>query len=603
MTAPSAKRLRLSGCEVPRQSPQARESLLRREEFDGPPCAQLVARGVRSTPYGFQRALLGFGCGRRALMCCDDMGLGKTFQVLSLMRMDPPSRQFLEDATRVARYRGNTLVVVLKVTLEQWEQEYHRHLRPLCGAHRPLVFYGSACKRISLAELCSAEMVVTTYDCLRQSGDSPVGSTLLSVQWWRVVLDEAHVIRNPASRKFAVIDQLECCRRVALSGTPVHNKVDDLFPMLRFLRLDGFHASLDAAKAHWKTNYQSWLDAGQKERVHQQISDLLDPAVIRRMKSGTWRGAPIVKGLPRKRFRVVAVKFKQSEDDLYSCIEQKCLQKARDVLKAGDRLKGTDDAAFGKLHALRLCCNVPQMCVDTRGRDLYTGSACAVCNVDAVSLFECGCTVCADCTDSLDACPACGKRLGRGVPVDASTTHNDPAPSSKHQELYRLLCDMPHGDKAIVFSSWIMALDSIQRHAMKGRFERFARVDGKTTGNERRRQLDSFRNDKECRVILMTIGAGGTGIDLREANHVFITDPHWNPAIESQACDRAYRIGQTKDVTITRLIQQRACGADTIERVIQHVQRSKQHVMDTVFPKPPARAIMRMLEATQPAGA
>lgn len=131
------------------------------------------------------------------------------------------------------------------------------------------------------------------------------------------------------------------------------------------------------------------------------------------------------------------------QDDLYACIEESCLRKAREVLRAGDSVKGTDDAAFGKLHALRLCCDVPQMCVDSRGRELYAGSECAACGCESVSLYGCGCTVCPDCTDSLEACPACGGRLGRGVPVEPSVTHHDPTPSSKLQALYKLLTDTP----------------------------------------------------------------------------------------------------------------------------------------------------------------
>jgi SNF2 family DNA or RNA helicase len=94
----------------------------------------------------------------------------------------------------------------------------------------------------------------------------------------------------------------------------------------------------------------------------------------------------------------------------------------------------------------------------------------------------------------------------------------------------------------------------------------------------------------------MTLGAGGTGIDLREANRVILMDPHWNPAVEAQACDRAYRIGQTKDVLITMLVQRRPKGlVSTIEQIIKHVQRSKQASADALFPKPPAREIVQYM--------
>ena len=659
MGIPPVKRARVqvqtSTSSADRDVIAANERLYRREEHEalGPSTKELSARGVTSVPFAFQRALLGFALtgarppaptsahqypraptsthertthvlpwswivGPKSILCCDDMGLGKTFQVLSLVRMQPAPAQFYMDAARAKRYRGNTLVIVLKVTMEQWIAEYARHLRPLCDAHVAVLFHGKAARKTTIAQLCACELVVTTYDCIRAMADGHEGCSLLSVQWWRVVLDEAHVIKNPLSRKFAVIDQLECSRRVALSGTPVHNDVADLFPLLRFLRIPGFgkdgNAARESANAYWRERFATRLgmDVAGHAPVHAaeaaaariealaELRALLEPVVIRRMKNSTWAGRPILPGLPRKRIEMVHVDFRPAEDEMYASIEESCLRKASEtLLRAGDRVKGCESAAFGKLHALRLCCSVPMLCVDPSGRALYDDCTCGVCSCERVSLYPCGCTLCIDCAESVeDICPVCQKRLDhdRGVPVEASVTHADEAPSSKLQKLFQILCDTPEGEKTIVFSSWLMVLDSIERHLMKGPFSNFARVDGTVTSLERARQLATFRSDPACRVILMTLGAGGTGIDLREANRVILMDPHWNPAVEAQACDRAYRIGQTKDVLITMLVQRRPKGlVSTIEQIIKHVQRSKQASADALFPKPPAREIVQYM--------
>lgn len=110
-----------------------------------------------------------------------------------------------------------------------------------------------------------------------------------------------------------MIDQLECVKRVALSGTPIHNKIEDLFPMLRFLRLAGFERSLSAALCHWKANYQARLEAGQKQQVKDAIKQVLVPCVIRRMKISMWFDHPIVANMTKKRFTVCSVQFKKHE--------------------------------------------------------------------------------------------------------------------------------------------------------------------------------------------------------------------------------------------------------------------------------------------------
>ena len=492
---------------------EGRDAILcRRESYDGPTLDELKNRGVRSAAYPFQRAFLGFCEGNKRVLLADDMGLGKTFQVLCLVRMQPPPPRFFEGAVQARRFRGNTLVVVLKVTLEQWLTEYERHLEPLDPRiHRGIIYHGARAKGVSLADLCSCELVITTYDYIRMTARNEEGCPLLSVQWWRVVLDEGHYIKNPLSAKFRTIDQLEAARRVVMSGTPVHNGAGDVFPICRFLRLEEFAGAFEAAERYWKSMYETPLLCGDRADALRRIRRMLTPIVIRRSKTGTFRGARLVEGMPKKTFDTRYVPFDPEEDTLYAAIEESCKAKAQKVLKAaGDAIKGAEEAAFGKLHAMRLCCSVPQMCIDRSGRHAYVGSVCGACSSEQVSLYPCGCTLCRECVQDIEACPSCGKKLGKATPIEASTTHDDRAPSSKLKTLYALLCNLPAEDKAIVFSSWIMVLDSIERHIMRGPvLGTYARIDGSVSGNERRKQLEAFRSDPLCKVMLMTIGAGG----------------------------------------------------------------------------------------------
>jgi DNA repair protein RAD5 len=566
------------------------ETLYKREHVESLNLNEDFAKhGIKSVPYPFQRASIQFCKNNRNVLLTDDMGLGKTFQTLCIVRLDPPTQKFFHDAIEAKRYRGNTLIICPKIVMEQWCDEYMLHTRPMAAAHTPFLYHSSArTGNATPSELCSHEIVVTTYDFLRTKSKNDF--SLLSVQWWRVVLDEAHVIKNHLSKRFEVVDLLESTRRIALSGTPIHNNLGDLFPIFRFFKI--FRGFLYNAHLEWVNNVTLKLENKKlKKSAIDYVHTILKPIVVRRMKRSAWRGKRLIESLPQKVYKNILVPMHEDEVKVYNAIEKASSKHLDGLLQSGESLKGLN-TAFGKLHALRMCCVVPSLCIN--GLNEFSEDVmCALCDSGLqCNLYSCGCTVCESCMRKTQkVCVSC-----ESTPVFASsssTVGNTKSESfkenlkisSKMRALSKILHETPLGEKTIVFSSWVMVLDAIESTIPDAICGKFTRLDGTMDTNSRKESIKKFKNDSSCTILLMTIGAGSTGLDLKCANRVIFVDPQWNPALESQAEDRVYRIGQTKTCHITRLMQTiEGRPQPTIELIIRNIQKSKTKCMTTFFP-------------------
>ena len=562
-------------------------SVYRRESQPLLDCEIFRRRGVRTKPYDFQNAFVSFASANKKVLCCDDMGLGKTFQVLATLRLDPPSKRFLVDAARAGRYRGNTLVICPKIVLRQWASEYAAHLSERAGG--VLVYHPSQrTQDTPIEDLCRFEVVVTTYDYMRSSASLRAASELLSIQWWRIVLDEAHLLKNIESKRFLVIDALESSRRIALSGTPIQNNRNDLFGVLRFLRVEGLTGPIQQAHRHWIKTFEApfeGADEKARRRATECLMKLLKTIVVRRMKTGVWRGRSLIHNLPAKSRKVVTVGMTKEEEEVYDKIVSAYLSSTTAMSKAGDVLKGAGEAhAFAKMSAMRLCCVTPSFCLDTTGRDQFADAVCSACfqGETQAALLGCGCVLCTDCDDGTKQCPVCKKQAGGRVQIARNEPRKRSKNSAKLSALKSVLERTPAGDKVIVFSNWVVALDAIEEHAIPPG-KTFLRLDGRLNQKERDNVVASFKDDPQRTILLMSLGAGSTGIDLKVANHVVFLDGHWNPAIEAQAEDRVFRIGQKKAVQITRLLAAKQTGR-TIEQIIHAVQKMKSKQLDTFFP-------------------
>jgi len=442
------------------------------DAFAGVPEAPLPA-DLRATLRDYQRrgvdwlAFLG-DAGLGALLA-DDMGLGKTLQALCAVR-------------------GRTLVVAPTSVLFGWVDEATR-FRP---ALRRSLYHGP-----SRALDPDADLTFTSYALLRLDRER-----LAAVEWDGVVLDEAQNIKNPESQVAQAAFALRARRRTALTGTPVENRLDELWSLFHFLNPGflGGRRDFEARVARRVAEGDADAAANLRRRLR--------PFVLRRRKD------EVARELPPRQELVVHVTLSEAERALYDAVRAATLPGVVAQLRAG----GSVIAALEALLRLRQACCHPAL---LPGREGAEGSA------------------------KLEAL------------------------------LERLETAVADGHRALVFSQWTSLLDLVEP-ALVAAGLAFARLDGST--RDRAGVVGAFSDPAGPPVLLISLRAGGTGLNLTAADHVFLLDPWWNPAVEDQAADRAHRIGQTRPVLVHRLV-----ARDSVEEAMLALQARKRGLADAAL--------------------
>ncbi|MCA9513494.1 MAG: DEAD/DEAH box helicase, partial [Myxococcales bacterium] len=395
-------------------------------------------------------------------LLADDMGLGKTLQALTVVR-------------------GKTLVVAPTSVLFNWANEAAR-FRP---SLRTSVYHGA--KRALEAD---ADLVITSYALLR------LDPVLTEQAWDTVILDEAQAIKNPESQVAQAASRLRADFRLTLTGTPVENRLDDLWSQLNFAN-PGLLGTLE----DFRERYAQPIADG-KPGVAARLRERTRPFILRRMKRD------VAKELPPRTDVVLRSELAPAERDLYDAMRLAARKDVIEQLAGG----GSVLAALEALLRLRQAACHP------------------------------------------------GLLPGQEAPG-----------SSKVTLLVELLEEMAsEGHKGLVFSQWTGLLDLVEPHLRDAGLD-FVRLDGST--RDRGAVVDAFQADDGPPVMLLSLKAGGTGLNLTAADHVFLLDPWWNPAVEDQAADRAHRIGQDKPVLVHRLV-----SADTVEERILALQAAKRQL-------------------------
>jgi SNF2 family DNA or RNA helicase len=396
------------------------------------------------------------------------MGLGKTVQALAALR-------------------GRTLVVSPTSVVFNWAAEARRFRPDL----RVSLYHGSR-RRLDDA----ADVTLTSYPLLRNDVDA-----LAEIAWDTVVLDESQMIKNPDSQVARAAYRLRAGWRITLSGTPVENRLDELWSQLHFTNPGLLGGRADFAD-RWAAPVANG-DPGAAARLRERIK----PFVLRRKKRD------VAPELPPRTEAVLHVELDDRERELYDSVRAAT---QRDILKLLE-------AGGGVMQALEALLRLRQ----------------------------------ASCHSAL--------LPGQSAPS-----------SSKVEALLDALTDAAaDGHKALVFSQWTSLLDLIEPHLEAAEIP-FARLDGST--RDRAGVVGDFQRDDGPPVMLISLKAGGTGLNLTAADHVFLVDPWWNPAVEDQAADRAHRIGQDKPVMVYRLV-----ARDTVEERILALQASKRALADAAL--------------------
>lgn len=340
---------------------------------------------------------------------------------------------------------------------------------------------------------------LTSYGVLRMDAEA-----LAAVDWDTLILDETQVIKNPDSQIARAAHRLRGKFRVALSGTPIENRLDDLWSQFQFL-----NPGLLWSRAEFQERFGEAIRNGNLRKL-EKLRSRIRPFLLRRLKS------EVAPELPPRTEVVLHCDLGEEEQSVYKSVLAASKKEVLEKLQTS----GTVFAALEMLLRLRQACCHPAL-VPGSGVDATYGSA--KLNLLLESLEE-----------SLDL-----------------------------------------GHRALVFSQWTSLLDLVERRFQE-RGLRFSRLDGATRNRDQ--VVSAFQKADGAQVMLLSLKAGGVGITLTAADHIYILDPWWNPAAEDQAADRAHRIGQENPVFIHRLV-----ARDTVEDKILMLQKRKRALADGVM--------------------
>lgn len=401
-------------------------------------------------------------------MLADDMGLGKTLQTLCSIH-------------------GKTLIVAPTSVLPSWVNQI-KTFRPKL---KYSVFHGSD-RQLDLNQ----DVILTTYALLRLDQ-----KLLIENHWDTVVLDETQTIKNPGSQVAQAAYRLQGDFKIALSGTPIENKLEDLWSQFQFLN-PGLLGSLET----FQEQYIDPISRGDKE-TQKVLQKRIQPFLLRRLKN------EVAPELPSRTESVLYSEMTSEEWDIYNSLIASTRKEILQKLEKGQ----------GILAALELLLRLRQACC-------------------------------------------------HGALVPGQTLQM----SSKLALLVETLeKSIALGHRALVFSQWTSYLDLMEPILKKHQIS-YSRLDGTTKNRDE--VVSEFQSPEGPSVMLLSLKAGGVGLTLTAADHIFIMDPWWNPAVEEQAANRAHRIGQKNPVFIHRLV-----AKNTIEEKVLDLQKAKQQLAQTIF--------------------
>lgn len=458
-----------------------------------PAVLEKTLREYQKIGYTWMRTLARYHFGG---ILADDMGLGKTLQVIALLTA------FYQEKTeqKAAGNEGSgselplpSLIVCPASLVYNWGQEFARFSPEI----RVLLIAGTAKERqeqleeqMRMEASEGAQVIITSYDLLKRDRAAYLGRT-----FEYEIIDEAQVIKNAKTQGAKAVKEISANVRFALTGTPVENRLSELWSIFDFL-MPGFLYSY----RKFRERYELPIVKNQDPEALTALRRMTGPFVLRRLKKD------VLRELPGKEERIVYSAASGRQQKLYTA----------SALKLKEALAGGAWSGNGKLEVLsqlmrlrQICCD-PALCFED-----YTGESA-----------------------KLETC----------VSLIASAS--------------------AAGHKILLFSQFASMLERIRERLLQEGISSHLLV-GATPKEERSRMVQAFASD-EVPVFLISLKAGGTGLNLTAADIVIHYDPWWNVAAQNQATDRAYRIGQEKPVTVYKLILK-----DTIEENLLKLQNAK----------------------------
>ncbi|EMD37109.1 hypothetical protein CERSUDRAFT_155596 [Gelatoporia subvermispora B] len=544
----------------------------------------------------------------------DDMGLGKTIQVITRI---VERRATKKDAR--AGWAPTTLVVCPVAVVGQWASE----IKKIAIGLKVIEHHGSS-RTSDPAALERAHVVITSYNTVaseygaytesakdegtktksKKAADSDDSDSiriartvrkrapakkkdaLFRVKWWRIVLDEAHNIKNRSTKSAQACFKLDGNYRWCLTGTPMQNNVEELFSLLHFLRVRPLNNW-----ATFKSQIAQPVKAGKTARAMKRLQVVLASIMLRRTKDTLINGKPILQ-LPDRNVQIVDCEFDPEERAFYESVEQKVSNKLQQLQEQGEMSKNYTSMLVLLLR-LRQACNHPSLITQDYKKDREAVEPRAAKNDDdddeaddladafaglGVSQIK-RCQLCQEELTSENmgddgTCSACLDVAVKARRKSMNPSSGLPPQSAKTRKTLELLQSIDERsdstEKTIIFSQFTSMLDIIEPF-LKDAGVKFVRYDGSMNKIEREQALEKIKTSSSTRVILISFKAGSTGLNLTCCNNVILIDLWWNPALEDQAFDRAHRFGQKRDVHIHKL-----CVPDTVEQRILELQERKR---------------------------
>lgn len=573
----------------------------------------------------------------------DEMGMGKTIQTIALLMNDTNKRP--------------SLVVAPTVALMQWKNEINQHT----NGKLKIYLYHGASKTVNIADLAPYDVILTTYSVLesvyrkqtygfkRKTGLIKEASALHNIDFYRVILDEAHNIKDRQSNTAKAVNVLRTQKRWCLSGTPLQNRIGEMYSLIRFLDIDPFSkyfcTKCDCASKEWHfsdfmhcdacshvvmqhtnffnhfmlKNIQKFGVEGPGLESFNNIQTLLKNIMLRRTK--VERADDL--GLPPRIVTIRRDYFNDEEKDLYRSLYSDVTRKYNSYVEEGVVLNNYANI-FSLITRMRQLADHPDLVLkritkDSPGMDGVI--VCQLCDDEAEEPIESKChhKFCRLCikeyvesfleSDSNLTCPVC--HIGLSIDLSQPSLEVDMSAFKKQsivsrlnlkgtwksstkiealvEELYKSRSPV-RTIKSIVFSQFTSMLDLVEWRLKRAGFKT-VKLQGSMSPTQRDQTIKYFMNNIECEVFLVSLKAGGVALNLCEASQVFILDPWWNPSVEWQSGDRVHRIGQFRPVKITRF-----CIEDSIESRIIELQEKKANMIHATINQDQA-AISRLTPA------
>ncbi len=423
----------------------------------------------------------------------DDMGLGKTIQFIAFL-LHLKEQEALEKPT---------LLVCPTSVLGNWEREVKKFGPPL----KVLLYHGDKRPKGKAFEQAvqGKDLVITSYALIHRDV-----KTHQSIAWQGIVLDEAQNIKNPEAKQSQVLRQLEASFRIALTGTPVENRLQELWSILDFLN-PSYLGPRQFFQRRFAIPIEKYGDAASLKTLR----SLVQPFILRRLKTDR----TIIQDLPEKQEMTLFCGLSAEQAQLYEKVVAESLAEIESA--QGIQRRGMILALLVKLKQI---CNHPGQ-------------------------------------------------------FHKETTLKQPQRSGKLMRLEEMLEEaLSEGDRALIFTQFAEWGKLLKPHLEQYLGREIFFLYGNTSKKQREEMIDRFQHDPQGPpIMILSLKAGGTGLNLTRANHVFHFDRWWNPAVENQATDRVFRIGQTRNVQVHKFV----CTG-TLEEKIHEMIESKQALAEQV---------------------